>query len=84
MLFRSEHVEAYDRYLARCRRADGWEALKEAFKMRAFMLGELTELFTSGYWGDPATRRPSEAAHLDARRRMAEARQLVGTGVSPR
>lgn len=41
---------AVQRYLKLAKRAARWEALKEAFRQRSFMLGQLTALYEANYF----------------------------------
>ncbi len=47
------HVEAAGVYLDTCEEANILGALKDAFSQRSYMLRELVELYTVGYYADP-------------------------------
>jgi hypothetical protein len=44
------HTAAREAYLESCKQADLWQALKEAFQQRSYVLKDLAGLYISGYY----------------------------------
>lgn len=81
-------MAARDADLVATQTANEWEALKESFKQRSYMLSELAGLYVAGYWGHNATvkdphagdRRISDTEYEVKRQRLADKRQEKKNG----
>ena len=68
VLQEDDYKIAHRDYLAACRDADRWEALRNSYRQRADMLRSLVQLHTTGYFGELT----GASERRDARERFEE------------
>jgi hypothetical protein len=72
---RPEFQSAKEAWLLAVRDAELWQAMKEAYMQRGWMLKELSNLYASNYFSTPAARGPADATATYTRASRPESSQ---------